>query len=179
MSTPAPVHLRRCIVCDRHTETDFGSPAQGSGATAFTTYGHHGSTSFDPMDGSMLSLFVCDPCLVQRASRVMVCTAPEAKHPEWERWKPDEGTTEWVAEQARNATVACGIERTLPDGTTVLVIGDTDDGSAVLVDLDGERAEVGPDDMLGPWRIISICRSYQVNHDWHLPVPTMTLVRED
>lgn len=179
MTTPAPIHLRPCLICGMQVETEFGSPEQGSGGTCFSTPGHYGSTAFDPMDGSLLSVILCDPCLIGHAERVLICTDTEADEPEWEEWHPEEETAGWVAEQARNATVACGIERTLPDGTTVLVIGDTDDGSAVLVDLDGERVKVGPDDMLGPWRIISICRSYQVNHDWHLPVPTMTLVRED
>lgn len=30
---------------------------------AFYTYGHYGSTIFDPMDGSAIGIAICDECL--------------------------------------------------------------------------------------------------------------------
>ena len=33
------------------------------------TYGHYGSTVFDPMDASYLEIVVCDPCLKSRMNR--------------------------------------------------------------------------------------------------------------
>lgn len=56
-----------CIVCSKHLddvfpeyEQDQNQPCYG---LTFVTYGHYGSTSFDPMDGSTLELNVCEECL--------------------------------------------------------------------------------------------------------------------
>ena len=37
--------------------------------TVFRTYGHYGSSVFDPMDASYLDIVVCDPCLRNRMER--------------------------------------------------------------------------------------------------------------
>jgi len=36
------------------------------GGTVFRTYGHYGSSVFDPMDASYLEVVVCDSCLRSR-----------------------------------------------------------------------------------------------------------------
>lgn len=55
-----------CLKCN--TELDDvqgGSPyIQPMGGLAFLTYGHYGSTIFDPMDGSWIEIAVCDECLL-------------------------------------------------------------------------------------------------------------------
>lgn len=38
---------------------------QPMGGLHFLTYGHYGSTVFDPMDGSKLNIAVCDDCLTK------------------------------------------------------------------------------------------------------------------
>lgn len=60
-----------CIVCEKDLENagigEFNQPYAG---TTFKTYGHYGSTVFDPMDGSYLVINVCDACLVEKAKIV-------------------------------------------------------------------------------------------------------------
>lgn len=55
-----------CICCGEvmyNLAHDFGSKGyQPSGGVAFKSYGHYGSTEFDPMDGSWVELVVCDDC---------------------------------------------------------------------------------------------------------------------
>lgn len=54
----------KCIVCKttlRNFEEDgFNHPM---GGLEFTTRGHYGSAVFDPMDGTHLSINICDGCL--------------------------------------------------------------------------------------------------------------------
>lgn len=53
-----------CVRCDRDLYNAAPSAQNQPGeGLAFTTRGHYGSTVFDPMDGSMLELNVCDSCL--------------------------------------------------------------------------------------------------------------------
>lgn len=64
-------HALPCIICDkplRNIATN--GENQPSGGTEFTTHGHYGSTVFDPMDGSILVLNICDDCLRKHAGRV-------------------------------------------------------------------------------------------------------------
>jgi len=64
-----------CIVCG--TEVDNWDEAYSEtpntvhpiGGTKFRTYGHYGSTVFDPMDASYLEIVVCDSCLRDRLHR--------------------------------------------------------------------------------------------------------------
>ncbi len=57
-----------CIVCGgdlisalpEDLARDINQPADG---LAFTTTGHYGSTVFDPGDGTMLEINVCDTCV--------------------------------------------------------------------------------------------------------------------
>lgn len=53
-----------CIVCDKPlrpaVDQSINQPAHG---VVFETYGHYGSTFFDPTDGSKLEINICDDCL--------------------------------------------------------------------------------------------------------------------
>lgn len=61
-----------CIICkcevDNWDEAYPENEAQVHpiGGTAFRTYGHYGSSVFDPMDASYLEVVLCDPCLKER-----------------------------------------------------------------------------------------------------------------
>lgn len=64
--------MMKCLVCDCTLESaipseidEGGQPSKG---TAFQSHGHYGSTVFDPMDGTFLEIYICDPCLT-RASK--------------------------------------------------------------------------------------------------------------
>lgn len=61
-----------CIICKCEVENwDIAYPENEEhvhpiGGTAFRTYGHYGSTIFDPMNASYLEVVFCDPCLKER-----------------------------------------------------------------------------------------------------------------
>lgn len=61
-----------CIICKSEVENwDIAYPENEThvhpiGGTVFRTYGHYGSTVFDPMDTSYLEIVVCDDCLRAR-----------------------------------------------------------------------------------------------------------------
>jgi len=64
-----------CIVCNTEVENwDIAYPDNAVqvhpiGGTVFRTYGHYGSTVFDPMDASYLDVVICDLCLDARLDR--------------------------------------------------------------------------------------------------------------
>lgn len=45
---------------------------QPSEGTCFITYGHYGSTAFDPMDGTYIEINICDPCLREGSENSLV-----------------------------------------------------------------------------------------------------------
>jgi len=61
-----------CIVCEVDVENWDEAYPEGNaqvhpiGGTQFRTYGHYGSTVFDPMDASYLDIAICDDCLKAR-----------------------------------------------------------------------------------------------------------------
>lgn len=61
-----------CIVCKSEVDNlDIAYPEGAAqvhpiGGTVFRTYGHYGSTVFDPMDASYMEIVVCDNCLKDR-----------------------------------------------------------------------------------------------------------------
>lgn len=60
-----------CFKCDKTLEGVFNDDTkQPYAGTSFTSYGQYGSTVFDPMDDSSLTIYVCDPCLIKNSSRV-------------------------------------------------------------------------------------------------------------
>lgn len=65
-----------CLVCDKELEnwnyTDDNErksfhPLDG---LHFRSYGHYGSTVFDPMDGSSLDIAICDECLLKHRNKI-------------------------------------------------------------------------------------------------------------
>ena len=61
-------HALPCFVCQKPLQNVESSSAinQPMRGTEFISYGHYGSTIFDPMDGTILVMNVCDPCLSAR-----------------------------------------------------------------------------------------------------------------
>lgn len=61
------VEYCQCFKCGQRLENlsaSFGNLGfQPLGGTCFGTYGHYGSTVFDPVDGSKLEIVICDECL--------------------------------------------------------------------------------------------------------------------
>lgn len=63
-----------CIICAVDVENwDIAHPdkevVHPIGGTVFRTYGHYGSSVFDPMDASYLEVVICDGCLAPRLDR--------------------------------------------------------------------------------------------------------------
>lgn len=64
-----------CIICDEEVENwdiaypENEKPVHPIGGTVFRTYGHYGSSVFDPMDASYLEIVVCDTCLKKSLHR--------------------------------------------------------------------------------------------------------------
>lgn len=68
-----------CIVCRSELESAIPVPPpfaedgnQPSEGTAFQSYGHYGSTAFDPMDGSRIEVNICDECLTKAGREGLV-----------------------------------------------------------------------------------------------------------
>lgn len=65
------VEAVQCVRCNTELDNVLASDDgfQPMGGLAFRTYGHYGSTEFDPMDGSYIEIVLCDICLptVQKA----------------------------------------------------------------------------------------------------------------
>lgn len=57
-----------CFICGKHFE-HIGSENQPSGGIEFTSYGHYGTTVFDPMDGTRAIINLCDRCLKEGMGR--------------------------------------------------------------------------------------------------------------
>lgn len=74
-----------CFKCEKVLEGNgSGEVNSPSGACSFTTTGHYGTTVFDPMDGSMLEINICDDCLSEAAKQNRIIlyepiTAPRRK----------------------------------------------------------------------------------------------------
>lgn len=62
-----------CIVCEKSLGNIMDERGfQPDCGLAFHTYGHYGSTFFDPMDGSYLEIAVCDDCIRKASEREQV-----------------------------------------------------------------------------------------------------------
>jgi hypothetical protein len=83
----------RCIVCHKPFDNIDEDGNQPSGGVEFTTGGHYGSTVFDPMDGSIIAINVCDGCLAEEmgAGNVLAiipaepASRPRARYEIWRR----------------------------------------------------------------------------------------------
>lgn len=84
-----------CINCGRALENLLDQGNQPKGGLAFSTAGHYGTKVFDPMDGAMLEISICDQCLVRLAGLGAVGLLTRLRFPEWkmERWKPSHDIT--------------------------------------------------------------------------------------
>jgi hypothetical protein len=79
-----------CIACGKemlNIMEDRGH--QPNDGLSFHSYGHYGTTFFDPMDGSCIQIVVCDECLVKADSKGWI-DRPEGKNPDysWRDMKP-------------------------------------------------------------------------------------------
>lgn len=61
-----------CIVCDKELDHFADEKWHPINAVHFYSYGHYGSTHFDPMDGSSLNIAVCDDCLDKKTEKTEV-----------------------------------------------------------------------------------------------------------
>lgn len=55
-----------CIKCNKKLTNitgDLENALQPNDGLAFITYGHYGSTVFDPMNGDSMQIAVCDGCI--------------------------------------------------------------------------------------------------------------------
>ena len=66
-----------CIICEKETpNSDYMYPEgkaefHPSDGTQFRSYGHYGSTVFDPMDGSYVDIVICNSCLEGHKEKFM------------------------------------------------------------------------------------------------------------
>lgn len=94
-----------CIICKCEVDNwDIAYPEDETkvhpiGGTAFRTYGHYGSTVFDPMDASYLEVVFCDDCLKERLEYTYegVCKKYEAELEE--RRKEQDKLLDFIFEQ--------------------------------------------------------------------------------
>ena len=88
-----------CIACRKELKSVWpegdeytASFNQPYAATTFISYGHYGSTLFDPMDGTYIELNICDECLEKAAVDGLVLTGGVSRgsYPPMQRWNPKE-----------------------------------------------------------------------------------------
>lgn len=82
-----------CIICNKELENLFEDENHPAGGTSFITYGHYGSTAFDPMDGTYLEINICDECIQKNKNKVLHVTTYPAPAPykTYKKWKTEEG----------------------------------------------------------------------------------------
>lgn len=67
-----------CIICDKELDNmHYKSRLKDSyvyvhpmDGLHFQSYGHYGSSVFDPMDGSSLDIAICDECLLKHKDKI-------------------------------------------------------------------------------------------------------------
>jgi len=60
-----------CFKCEKfltNVSENYNQPMSG---LEFTTYGHYGSSFFDPMDGSQIAINICDDCLKDNKEKII------------------------------------------------------------------------------------------------------------
>jgi hypothetical protein len=60
-----------CFRCDRLLNNITPSGVQPVDGLAFHSYGHYGTSYFDPLDGTCIQIAVCDECLEDRAACII------------------------------------------------------------------------------------------------------------
>lgn len=98
MNLPLP-----CIICDSVLESAIPQPPKDAPTseifkyrvnqpykgTAFESYGHYGSTVFDPMSKIYLQINICDSCLIERKSKIILCTPTTTHNIDYREWDPE------------------------------------------------------------------------------------------
>lgn len=74
-----------CIRCEKQMENINPKGVQPNDGLAFHSYGHYGTTFFDPMDGTCIQIVVCDECL-KRADEIGQIDQPSGYNPDYD-WK--------------------------------------------------------------------------------------------
>ena len=67
-----------CFCCDKELQNmHYGSRLKDSyvyvhpmGGLHFQSFGHYGSTMFDPMDGTSIDIAICDECIKLRRDKI-------------------------------------------------------------------------------------------------------------
>ena len=62
----------QCIICDKALEMVNKIWNLPKEAVNFYTYGHYGSTVFDPINGSVMNIIVCDDCLIKKSDKTSI-----------------------------------------------------------------------------------------------------------
>ncbi len=86
--------LTSCLVCGKESTPVQGILEQPYGATLFTSYGHYGSTVYDPPGwgarGRYLQIVICDDCLRQKHDQIKeVVITPRESIFDYRDWDPD------------------------------------------------------------------------------------------
>lgn len=74
-----------CIVCAKEIKNRDQAYPEGNtkihpiGGTVFKTYGHYGSTVFDPMDATYMEIVICCECLKSRTQHTYISVDEECK----------------------------------------------------------------------------------------------------
>ena len=73
-----------CIICSKEVENWDEAYPEGNvihpiDGTVFKTYGHYGSTVFDPMDASFMEIVICCDCLKPRTQHTYISVDEEYK----------------------------------------------------------------------------------------------------
>jgi len=63
-------NLLHCFKCDKELESFDDNIVHPNNGVVFNTYGHYGSTCFDPMNGDTIEIVICDSCLTSNIKNV-------------------------------------------------------------------------------------------------------------
>lgn len=99
-----------CIICKCDVENwDIAYPEDKPmvhpiGGTVFRTYGHYGSSVFDPMDASYLEVVFCDSCLTERLNNAFVYEGINEKYAKEleEHRKEQDKLIDWILSNNEN-----------------------------------------------------------------------------
>ena len=78
-----------CIVCKETLSNIDETGNQPDEGLEFTSYGHYGSTVFDPADGTALVVNICDRCLTEArgvGAVLFINAPPPPVKPHYEIW---------------------------------------------------------------------------------------------
>lgn len=79
MSDPMPILT--CICCSKGMDNITPNGVQPNDGVAFHSYGHYGSSFFDPLDGTCIQIVICDECLERAGEKVI---GPRGYNPDYD-----------------------------------------------------------------------------------------------